>query len=101
MIILTYGLTWAPSIFYYILLKVAPSIFTEEYNTSPAESYVTFFIKFITFFDAIFTPIIYCYFHNDFRREFDKFWRKVLKKQDVAEIKDENSSNRPRSCTSW
>ena len=102
-IILAYGLTWAPSIFYYTLLKVAPSLFSEEYLNSPAESYVTFFIKFITFFDAIFTPIIYCYFHNDFRREFDKFWHNLRKRSDVIEIKDESSlsSSRPRSCTSW
>ena len=101
-IILTYGLTWAPSIIYYILLKVAPSIFTEEYERSPAESYVTFFIKFITFFDAVFTPIIYCYFHTDFRREFDRFWRHFSTQEDVIEIKDETTtSTRTRSCTSW
>ena len=101
-IILAYGLTWAPSIIYYILLKVAPSIFTKEYNSSPAESYVTFFIKFITFFDAVFTPIIYCYFHTDFRREFDRFWQRFNKREDVIEIKDETTvSHRPRSCTSW
>jgi len=102
-IILAYGLTWAPSIFYYTLLKVAPSIFSEEYLSSTAESYVTFFIKFITFFDALFTPIIYCYFHNDFRREFERYWRNLRKRGDVIEIKDEStsSSSRPRSCTSW
>ena len=101
-IILGYGLTWAPSIIYYILLKVVPSIFTEEYNSSPAESYVTFFTKFITFFDAVFTPIIYCYFHTDFRREFDRFWQRFNKREDVMEIKDETTvSHRPRSCTSW
>ena len=102
-IILAYGLTWAPSIIYYILLKVAPSIFTEEYNTSAAESYVTFFIKFITFFDALFTPVIYCYFHNDFRREFNKFWERLFNShRDVMEIKDETTAtSRPRSCTSW
>ena len=69
LIVLVYGVTWSPSIVYYLLIQFTPSVFSDSYYSSSTETYVTFFIKFITYFDGIATPIIYCYYHNDFKQE--------------------------------
>ena len=71
-VVLVYGITWAPSTIYYLLLYLKPSMFTKAYHRSPLEGYITLIIKFITFFDAIAAPIIYCYYRDDFKKEFHK-----------------------------
>lgn len=66
-ICLTYGITWLPSIIYYSIVTIAPDTFTDEFYVSDTEALITFFIKYITFFDAILAPVIYCRQSRDFR----------------------------------
>jgi len=76
----TYGITWLPSIVYYNIVTIKPDTFSAEFYVSDAESLVTFFIKFITFFDAVLAPIIYCRQSIYFRRAFKEFRRRVKMK---------------------
>lgn len=69
---LTYGIAWTPSIFYYILLHLAPSVFPKDYVSSTAENYISFFMKYIKCLEGVTTPILYCYFHAGFRKEFKR-----------------------------
>ena len=65
---LTYGVTWLPSIIYYSIVTIAPDTFSDEYYVSDTEALVTFFIKYVTFFDAVLAPLIYCLQSGDFKR---------------------------------
>lgn len=69
LVICIYGITWAPSMTYYLLRHLYPSTFSFHYG-SPTDRWISFLIKFVNFFDAIGAPIIYCYFHDEFRQEF-------------------------------
>ena len=73
---LTYGITWLPSIVYYNIVTIRPDTFSAEFYDSDAESLVTFLIKYITFFDAVLAPILYCRQSKDFRRAFGDFKKK-------------------------
>ena len=76
-ITLSYGLTWAPAVVYYLLQVFTPSVFSTSYSNSKFEEYVSFFIKFITTITAIISPIVYCYFNSEFQREY-KFTMRAL-----------------------
>ena len=71
-VVLIYGITWAPTIIYYLLIHLNSS---HSHHHSSSKGYTSFIIKFITFFDAIAAPIIYCYYHDDFKQEFNKLFR--------------------------
>lgn len=79
-IIVMYGLTWSPSVFYYLLVTIYPSVFAKSYYVSTAEGYITFFIKVLSFFDAIASPVVYCYFHADFRKELKRYWENQIQR---------------------
>ena len=68
-----YGLTWAPSIIYYLITSLTPHILSNEFYTSNREAIVTFIFKYVTLFDGLLAPFLYCYFHNDFRSEIRRF----------------------------
>ncbi|XP_066917808.1 alpha-1B adrenergic receptor-like [Clytia hemisphaerica] len=78
-ITLTYGVTWLPSIVYYNIVTIAPDTFSAEFYVSDTESLITFFIKYITFFDAVLAPIIYCHQSRDFRRAFRDFRARIMR----------------------
>ena len=75
---LTYGITWLPSIVYYSVLSILPDTFSDEFYVSDTEVLITFFIKYITFFDAVLAPVIYCRQSGDFRRAFRDLKKKVI-----------------------
>lgn len=68
-IVITYGIAWAPSTTYYILEQTT-ALFTGNYYKSTLASYISFFTKYIKFLEGVTTPILYCYFHDGFRKEF-------------------------------
>ena len=72
LIIFTYGLTWAPSIIYYLAQHLCPSCFSDKYYASKLKSVLSFLMKYINFFDAMVAPVLYCYFHDEFRHEFKR-----------------------------
>ena len=74
LIVLSYGITWAPSVIYHLLTLLTPSLFTKSYFNSTEEKYISFIIKVFTFLDAIGAPVIYCYHHDEFRQECRKIF---------------------------
>ena len=72
LIIFTYGLTWAPSIIYYLAQHLCPNCFSDSYYDSELKSILSFLMKYINFFDAMVAPVLYCYFHDEFRQEFKR-----------------------------
>lgn len=70
-----YGITWAPSIIYYCIVALTPDVFSKAYYESSEEKLVTFLIKYITFFDGLLAPFLYCYYHCVFRNEIKRFFR--------------------------
>ena len=80
LIIFTYGLTWAPSIIYYLAQHLCPSCFTDSYYASELKSILSFLMKYVNFFDAMVAPVLYCYFHDEFRQEFKRIICKKIKK---------------------
>lgn len=93
LIVFTYGLTWSPSIIYYLAQHICLNCFSDDYYRSELKSIISFLMKYINFFDAIIAPVIYCYFHDDFRGEFRKIICRKLK--NPADFLDSNglSSN--------
>lgn len=71
-VVLTYGLTWFPTIIYYLLQHICVDCFTQKYYQSDLKRFLSFLMKYINFFDAIVAPVIYCYFHDEFRMEFKR-----------------------------
>lgn len=76
-IMFIYGVTWTPSITYYLLVTIQGDIFNAKYYDSVLEEVLTFFIKYITFFDAVAAPMLYCYYHDDFRKAAKTFLKKI------------------------
>ena len=72
LVMFTYGLTWSPSICYYLAQHICLRCFPDEYYSSDLKNILSFLMKYLNFFDAIFAPVIYCYFHREFRREFQR-----------------------------
>jgi 7 transmembrane receptor (rhodopsin family). len=67
-----YLLLWSPSFVYYNLVHFCSQscfISADTYFESPAETYVSFFVKYVAFLDAIAAPLIYCFYHKEFREE--------------------------------
>ena len=65
---IAYLVTWSPSVLYYILWCVCPhTCFTDAYQYSKEETYITFAMKYLAFLDAIVSPVIYCFFSERFR----------------------------------
>ena len=65
---IAYLITWSPSVLYYILWCVCPhTCFTDAYQYSKEETYITFAMKYLAFLDAIVSPVIYCFFSERFR----------------------------------
>ena len=76
-ITLTYAIFWSPSVIYYILLSLCPTTcFVDNYNESSAERYIGFLAKFLPFLDALAAPLIYCFYHNEFRSLLTRFLRR-------------------------
>ena len=71
-ITLLYGVTWIPSIVYYKLVTITPEIFSDDFYGSDTEEIITFINKIVTFFDAVFAPVLFCYSSEDFRKAFRK-----------------------------
>lgn len=65
---IVYALLWLPSVCYYTLQHVCPTCFTQNYKDSCWSVYTGFVIKYIAFFNALVTPVIYCFYQKDFRR---------------------------------
>ena len=64
-----YFLFWSPSVIYFILWSVCPSsCFTSGYKDSEAEMYIGFITKYLAFLDAFAAPLIYCFYHEEFRK---------------------------------
>lgn len=79
-VVLTYGITWFPTIIYYLLQHICLDCFSESYYKSDLKKFMSFLMKYINFFDAIIAPVIYCYFHDDFRMEFKRIvFQKTVK----------------------
>jgi len=75
-----YAVTWIPSIIYYSIITLRPETFSKEFYTSDLESVVVFVKKFITFFDAVFAPLIYCYHSTEFKDALRHLFQGVTKK---------------------
>lgn len=68
LLVTSYALAWTPSIIYYILQTMTPSLFPASYYNSPAEEYVSFFLKYIKFVEGIISPMLYCYLSGHLKR---------------------------------
>ena len=86
MLCVTYIIFWLPSIAYYVLIVICPiKCFPDGYNESVYETYVSFIIKYLAYLNAIVAPLIYCFYHQDFR--------KLLPCNLVASVLDSNVVN--------
>ncbi|XP_066930909.1 5-hydroxytryptamine receptor 1D-like [Clytia hemisphaerica] len=78
LIVFTYGVTWAPSIIYYLVQHICTSCIPDKYYQSELKDILSFLMKYINFFDAMIAPVLYCYFHDEFRHEFKRI---ILRKE--------------------
>lgn len=61
---LTYSIFWSPSIIYYTVLSVCPNkCFPTAWDNSFTEKHIVFIIKYVSFLNALFSPVIYCFRH--------------------------------------
>ena len=68
MLTISYLMTWLPSVTYYIMWSACPTTcFSKTFKGSYLELYVGFFTKYLAFMDAILSPLIYCFFSEQFR----------------------------------
>ena len=65
---LTYGVCWTPSIINYILMSICSTCFPENYEDSKVETIVSYLIKYLAYTNAVFSPLIYCFYHSEFRK---------------------------------
>lgn len=89
LIILSYGITWAPSIIYFLCQHIFPGMFHEDYYGSKTERRLSFLMKYINFFDAIGAPVLYCYYHDEFKLEF----KRIVLKRKIVHFTTMESSN--------
>ncbi|XP_065648226.1 C-X-C chemokine receptor type 2 [Hydra vulgaris] len=74
----SYGVFWTPSFIYYPLLSFCKSCFPKKFGGSNLEEHLGFITKYLAFFDAVAAPLIYCFYHADFRRGLMKIKRSLL-----------------------
>nr|XP_047146666.1 dopamine receptor 4-like [Hydra vulgaris] len=88
-LVLCYAITWAPTIVYVLVqrLSLAPSIFNKHYYKSQIGAAITFYVKYINFFDGIISPIIFCYNFRAFRLKFKKINLKWSKSSNNSQVK--------------
>jgi len=66
---ITYFVLWSPSIFYNIIWAFcSKKCFPSNYKTLDSEKYIGFITKYVAFLDTLAAPIIYCFYHEDFRK---------------------------------
>lgn len=63
-----YFIMWSPSVIYYTLLSVCDQrCFVQNWDNSVAEKHVVYIIKYLSFLNAILSPILYCFRHPDMK----------------------------------
>ena len=74
-----YALFWTPSIIYYPLKSNCRVCFVENYEDSNLEVHVGYITKYLAFLDALAAPLIYCFYHSEFRKSLLRIRSKFLK----------------------
>lgn len=59
---------WSPSVIYYLLQSFCKGCFNADYEDSITEQTVGFIVKYLAFSDSVAAPLIYCFYHKDFRK---------------------------------
>ena len=73
---IVYLILWLPSVLYYNILHFCPKrCFSSDYFDSTAEMYIGFLVKYVAFLDALAAPLIYCFYHQEFRNEANKCFK--------------------------
>ena len=96
---ITYGICWTPSIVFFILQTTCEACFPEDYQDSKVETIVSYSIKYLAYSNAVFSPLIYCFYSSEFRKAL-----KWLRKNDHSVSMNGKSSSEPSfliSMSSW
>lgn len=100
-VISTFLLCWGPSFVYYFLMSVCPTCFSSSYNNSTTEKTMTFLMKFLTFLDGVFAPVIYCLNHRGFQSGFQSFKKYVTgafhSQEEREALRSNEDGNIPRT----
>ncbi|XP_012557997.1 octopamine receptor beta-2R [Hydra vulgaris] len=75
-----YGIFWTPSFIYYPLLSFCKSCFSREFENSSLEQYLGFVTKYLAFLNGVAAPLIYCFYHENYRQGFTTIRRSILYK---------------------
>lgn len=77
---ITYGVCWTPSIVNYTLESLCESCYPPNYNNSRTEQIVGFIIKYLAYVNSVGSPLIYCFYHSEFRRMLLRLKSSILRK---------------------
>ena len=84
---IAYTILWSPTIIYYTLINICPKkCFKHEYVISKEKEYIEFFLKCLTFLDALVAPILYCLCTAEFRNSFIRIFMKRNTKVSIGTI---------------
>jgi len=89
---LLYGVLWSPSVIYYILVETCTTCFAEHWEDSPTEQVVGFIIKYLAFMDAVASPLVYCFFHAEFRKGLQRIKSSLLRRELPVDIISHSSN---------
>ena len=53
---------------YYLLRKLCPTCYPDDFDDSPTEKRLGYAMKFLTMIDGIFAPVVYCLFDRNLRK---------------------------------
>ena len=79
----SYAVFWTPSLIYYPMLSFCKSCFHKGFQDSNLEQHLGFITKYLAFSDAVAAPLIYCFYHADFRRALMKIKRTLMRQQQL------------------
>ena len=67
-ITICYIICWGPSFMYYLLRKLCPKCYPDNFEDSPTEKRLGYAMKFLTMIDGIVAPVVYCLFDRNLRK---------------------------------
>ena len=87
----TYSILWSPSIIYYTILSVCEvGCFVDNWDNSSTEKHIVYIIKYLSFLNSLFSPLVYCFHHSELRTKFCIMQKQYVSNQSSITETNEN-----------
>ena len=80
-----YFLLWTPSVVYYTVLSVCEcQCFPTRWKGTTSEKRISFSIKYMSYLNALFSPVVYFFCHKEMRKHLVRTWRSLSARNKIG-----------------